>query len=119
MYSLDDLEAAKNELNRWNDAFANDRSNNPNKYEAQRRDAGIKVRQIENDLKNQGILQKSENELLNEQLDRLYPNVKSKTIVSYNGKAYQVRYFPLVRSRSRKNVKEWGHEWIEMPNDNI
>ena len=112
MYSLDDLAAAEVELKRWNDAFANDRSNNPNKYEAQRRDAAIKVRRIEENLKDQGLIEKSESEVLKEALDRLYPNAKPKTIVTHNGKQYQVRYFPLVQSRSRKTVKEWGHKWV-------
>lgn len=114
MYRLEDLASAKKELERWNEAFANDRSNNPRKYEAQRRDARIQVRRIEEFLKQDGVLQKSESELLSEELDRLYPDVKSRTIVSHNGKAYQVRYFPLVESRSRKSVKEWGHSWVAM-----
>ena len=111
MYTLDDLAIAKAPLEKWNAAFADDRSNNPNKYEAQRRDAAIKVRRIEEGLKHQGLVEKSESDMLNEELDRLYPNAKSRTIVTHNGKQYQVRYFPLVQSRSRKTVKEWGHTW--------
>lgn len=112
MHSLEDLASAKAESDRWNDAYANDRSNNPNKYEAQRRDAGIRVRRIEESLKSQGLIEKSEFELLSEELDRLYPDAKSRTIVTHNGKQYQIRYFPLVQSRSRKTVKEWGHSWV-------
>lgn len=111
MYSLEDLAAAKAELERWNIAFANDRSNNPDKYEAQRRDAGIMVRRIEESLKRLGLIGKSDSEILNEELDRLYPNTKPKTIVTHNGKQFQIRYFPIVTSRSRKTVKEWGHSW--------
>lgn len=111
MYNLDDLAVAKAESQRWDDAFANDRSNNPNKHEAQRRDAGAKVRMIEESLKRQGLIAKSEADMLNEELDRLYPNAKSRTIVTHDGKRYQVRYFPLIESRSRKTVKEWGHSW--------
>ncbi len=111
MYNLDDLAAAKAESQRWGDAFADDRSNNPNKYEAQRRDAGAKVRKIEESLKRQGLIAKSEKDILNEELDHLFPNAKSKTIVTHNGHKYQVRYFPLVTSRSRKTVLEWGHSW--------
>jgi hypothetical protein len=114
MYSLDDLAAAKAELAKWNDAFSDDRSNNPNKYEAQRRDSRIKVRTIEESLKHQGLIAKSESDILNENLDRLYPNAKSRTIVTHNDKQYQVRYFPLVESRSRKTVKEWGHSWTAL-----
>ncbi|WP_140853494.1 hypothetical protein [Myxococcus xanthus] len=114
MPTLDDLAAAQSELRRWDDAFANDRSNNPNKYEAQRRDAAALVRRIERELKDEGLLAKTEAEMLNEVLDRMYPNAKSKLIVSHNGKRYQSRYFPVVQSRSRKTVKEWGHTWDEV-----
>jgi hypothetical protein len=111
MYSLDDLTAAKAETQKWDDAFANDRSNNPNKYEAQRRDAEAKVRKIEETLKRQGLIPKTDADLLNEELDLLYPNAKSRTVVTHNGQRYQVRYFPLIESRSRKTVREWGHSW--------
>jgi hypothetical protein len=114
MYTLDDLEAAREESRHWGDAFANDRSNNPNKYEAQQRDASIKIRRIERYLKDHGIIEKTERELLNEELDKRYPNAKSKTIVTYQGKRYQIRYSPLVQSRSRKTVKEWGHNWEQV-----
>ncbi len=114
MYGLNDLEKAIEEKNLWDDRFANDSSNNPNKYEAQRRDAGIKVRLITKNLKENGILEKTESEKLNEELDKIYPNAKSKTIVTYNDKKYQIRYFPVVKSRSRKTVKEWGHSWEEI-----
>lgn len=114
MYSLDDLAVATAELQRWNDAYANNRSNNPNKYEAQRRDAGVKVRMIEESLKRQGLIEKSESEILNAELDRLFPNAKPRTTVTHDGKQYQIRYLPLVTSRSRKTVKEWGHSWVAL-----
>lgn len=91
-----------------------DRSNNPNKYEAQRRDAATRVRRIEEHLKLQGVIEKSEPEKLGEELDLLYPNVKSGTVVTHNGENYKIRYFPIVTSRSRKTVKEWGHSWVKI-----
>lgn len=112
MYSLDDLVQAKAELEHWNNAFANDSSNNPNKYQAQRRDAGSKVRRITEILKDSGVIEKTEVEKLNDELDRLYPNARSKSIVNYNGNKYQIKYFSVVVSRSRKTVKEWGHKWV-------
>jgi hypothetical protein len=114
LYSLDDLATAEAELKRWDDAYANDRSNNPNKYAAQRRDARRAVRLISDELKRRGLVDKSDAEKLFDELDRLYPNAKSKTIVSHNGVKYQIRYFPLEQSRSRKTVKIWGHEWVEL-----
>lgn len=112
--SLDDLGIAEAELKRWDDAYANDSSNNPNKYEAQRRDARRAVRRISEALKSQGIIEKSEAEKITAELDRLFPNAKSKASVMHNGVTYQNRYFPLEKSRSRKTVKEWGHEWVEI-----
>ena len=114
MFTTQDLDKAREELVHWNDRFANDSSNNPNKYEAQIRDAGIKLREIESFLKQKGIIPKSENELLSEELDNLYPNAKSNSIHSLNGKKYKIRYYPLVQSRSRKTVKEWAHKWEEL-----
>lgn len=114
MYTLEDLNAAEAELRRWDDAYANDTSNNPNKYEAQRRDARRTLRQISDALKRSGILQMSEEERLTNELDQLYPGARTKTIVSHNGGKYQIRYFPLAWSRSRKSVTEWGHEWVSL-----
>lgn len=114
MYSLEDLSAAEVELKRWDEAYANDSSNNPNKYEAQRRDARRAVRIISAQLKLLGLIETSDAEKLTDELDRLYPNAKPKAIVVHNGVKYQIRYFPVEKSRSRKTVKEWGHEWIEI-----
>ena len=93
MYKLEDLENARAEARKWGDAFANERSNNPNVYLAERRDAGIKVRRIESYLKEVGIIEKTDDEILTEKLDALYPNARSKTIVNFEGKRYQVSYF--------------------------
>ena len=35
---------------------------------------------------------KTKEEKITEELDKLYPNAKSKTIVEYNGEKYQIRY---------------------------
>ncbi|MBL5979700.1 hypothetical protein JAO85_20690 [Comamonas sp. NyZ500] len=113
-YTLDDLAAAEAELQRWNDAYANDSSNNPNKFEAQRRDARRLVRRVSDALKDRGLIEKSDSERLTEELDRQYPDAPSRKVVTYNGVKYQIRYFPLEKSRSRKTVKEWGHRWEEV-----
>jgi len=69
---------------------------------------------IERELKNAGIIEMTDQEKLNIELDKLYPNARSTTIVEHNGQKYQIRYFPLEKSRSRKTVKEWGHEWVQV-----
>lgn len=103
-YTLEDLEREK----QWDSGMG---PNNPGaekrKYAAHLR----RLRTIENYLKARGILELSEEEKNNAELDKLYPNAKSKTIVEYKGKKYQIKYFPLEKSSSGKTVYEWGHEW--------
>lgn len=110
-YMLEDLEKAREELKFWEDKFANTRANNPNKFRSQIKDAGRRVRWIKESLKASGIIEKSDTEKITAELDTLYPNAKSKRIVTYKGEKYQIRYFPLDKSRSGKTVHEWGHEW--------
>ena len=45
-------------------------------------------------------------------LDELYPKARSKTIAEYEGKKYQLRYFPLQETAEGEKVKEWGHRWV-------
>jgi len=53
-----------------------------------------------------------EEEMIARALDELYPKVKSKTVVEYEGKKYQIRYFPLEKTADGTKVKEWGHRWV-------
>ena len=111
MYDLEDLRKALEDLKRWNDAFADDRSNNPNKYRSQIRTAAGRVREIEAALKAAGKLPMTDGEKLTAELDKIFPNASSKTTVVREGKKYRIRYFPIQFSRSRKTVTEWGHVW--------
>ena len=110
-YTLEDLEKAREELRFWEEKFANARGNNPNKFRSQIKDAGRNVRWIKEALKTSGIIEKSDTEKMAATLDKLYPNAKSKRVVTYEGERYHIRYFPLDKSRSGKTVHEWGHEW--------
>lgn len=112
MYTLEDYEAAKTNVQRLEDAFDRYTGNNPDKYQAELKSARGMVRLIEADLKGVGILPKTDTERLHDALNKAYPNAESKQIVTYNGKKYQCRYFPLEKSRSRKRVTEWKREWI-------
>jgi len=51
---------------------------------------------------------------INQALDELYPGAKSKTVVEYEGKKYQMRYFPLQKTAEGEKVKAWGHRWVLM-----
>lgn len=107
MYTLKDYENAKETVERWDNAFYNDRSNNPNSYRSERQNSRSKLKEIERVLKKEGLLEKS----INDKLDELYPNSRSKKRVVYEGNRYQIEYYPLVKSRSGKTVREWSHTW--------
>ena len=117
MYTLDSLAKAEANLKHWNDKFSNDSSNNPDKHLSQRTSAAREVRMITAELKRLGILEMTETEKLDAELDRLYPGAKSKSIVMHNGRRYQVTYFPVEKSRSRNSVNEWGHRWTALPQE--
>ena len=116
MYTLADLEAARAEVQGLTDAFANDTSNNPNKFRAATNAARSKVRLIEEYLKSSGALPMTDHEKLKRRLDAAHPNAKSKEIVEFEGKKYQRRFTPLEMSRSGKTVMEWDKEWVELTN---
>lgn len=110
-YTLEDLEKAQEELRLWEDRLDKTLSNNLNKFRSQVKDARIKIRLIKEILKASGVIEKTDAEKIIEALDKLCPNAKSKQIVTYEEKMYQIRYFPLDKSLSGKTVHEWGHEW--------
>ena len=109
-YSEEDLEEAKQDLERANEIGMS--GNNPNAGRARQQAARNRLRTVEQALKGSGQLEKSQEEKLTEELDKLYPNAKSKTVIEYQGKKYQIRYFPLESSRTGKTIFEWGHQWV-------
>jgi len=50
-------------------------------------------------------------------LDALYPKAKSRTTVDYEGKKYEVRYFPIRKTDDGEKVEEWGHRWVPIRDD--
>ena len=114
MYTLEDLEKAHEELDSWNDRWANYSGNNPNKYRNQISDAGGKVSRIKDHLKRVGVIEKSKKELFDEKLDKKFPDARSREVVEYYGKRYQLIFTPLSKSRSGKTVKRWGKDWVKL-----
>jgi hypothetical protein len=114
LYTIEDLNQAKEELDSWNRRWENYSGNNPNKYQSDIRMARSKVQMITDYLKRTGILEMNPKEILDAELDRTFPNAQSKEIVEYKGDKYQRWFFPLERSHSRKTVTVWGKEWIKM-----
>lgn len=110
-YTLQDLEKAQSELMRITDKIANDSSNNPNKYESDRKSKAREVLLIEGQLKTYGVIEMTDEEKLTKQLDELFPDARSKQIITHNGKKYQKCFSPAEMSRSRKNVMAWNSWW--------
>ena len=61
--------------------------------------------------KTNGTLPLTVQEQLNKDLDAKFPNARSKDVVEFEGKRYQLRFSPAVKSRSGK-VKEWDRTWV-------
>ncbi|MEW6613015.1 MAG: hypothetical protein ACOY5C_12270 [Pseudomonadota bacterium] len=111
MYSLRDYEEAKAELEQWKKRWENYSGNNPNKYQADIKAVRRKLELIESALKKDGLLAVSEKEQLADTLDAAFPNADNKEIVSFEGKRYMRRFYPLEKSRTGKTVTEWGKSW--------
>lgn len=109
-YTLEDLEQARVELRAHSDRFDRYSGNNPNKYRSDIDLAMMKVESIEASLKASGVLPKSEQELLEERIKAAFPKADNKDIVEFEGRKYQLRYWPKRKSRSGA-VKEWAHGW--------
>ena len=114
MYTLEEYEKAKSDLKKLTDLFDRYSGNNPDKYQADIKTARSKLRTIEAFLKKAGTLSSTDHERLERELDKAFPDAKSKQIVEFEGKRYQRRFFPLEKSRSRKTVTEWGKGWSEV-----
>lgn len=110
-YTLEDYDRARAELARWNEAWDSYTGNNPEKYRGDVMAALRKVREIEASLKNAGLLELTEQERLDLELSRTFPNAQSKEVVAYEVKQYRLRFYPLEKSRSGKTVTEWGRRW--------
>jgi hypothetical protein len=63
-------------------------------------------------LKQQGIIEVSEVELISAALENLYKRVKNNTVVEYDGRLYQRRFSPLKLSKSGKIVTKWARYWF-------
>ena len=86
-------------------------SNNPDANRGRINELNSQIRYLEKALKKKGELPMEEEEGVTFELDELFPNAKSGTIVNHKGKKYQIKYFPLQQSRTGKTVQEWGHTW--------
>lgn len=114
MATQEDLDAARRDLTVWNERFQNYSGNNPDKYKSDIKAARRRIRELESKLKASGILPLSVQEQLEAELDRAFPAARSKQIVEHKERKYQLRFWPLERSNSRKTVTEWGKSWEDV-----
>jgi hypothetical protein len=118
MYTINDLKKANAELDeiekRWAAAYSADC---PNPLDAEAKLLAGKVRDIEEDLKRRGIIPYTDHELAEESLDAAFPNAQSKEVVTYNGKRYQRRFYPIEKSKTGKTVRKWRKEWVLLDKD--
>lgn len=109
--SLEDLEAAKAELQRIEDRWENYSGNNPNKFVAQRDAARSRVASITRTLKAQGDLPLTEHEALCAEFDRIAPNARHNDEVEHDGASFRRIFSPARISLSGKTVTEWDRTW--------
>lgn len=111
MYTIADLEKAKAERTSIEARWDNYSGNNPNKLHSERKAAQAKVGAIEVHLKASGEIPLSDHEILEQELDRCFPEAKSKEIVEHQGIQYQRRFSPAEKSRAG-NVTRWHKSWV-------
>lgn len=110
-YTIGDLERARTDLERWNDRWANDSSNNPAKFNSQRTAAHLRVQEITAALKAQGDLPTTEHERLCTVLDGIAPNARHGDIVLHNGSRFRRVFYPQAANRSGQIVTDWSKTW--------
>jgi hypothetical protein len=116
LYTLEDLERAERDLREGD----NGRHNNHGRTRRNHMMAMEQVSSIRQQLIRRGLLKPvpprpvTEKELLEKELDKAFPNARSKQIVRYKGTKYQRRFRPLDTSRSGKTVFEWRGYWVEI-----
>lgn len=109
--ALDEYEAAKARLAAIQQAWENYSGNNPDKHRSELREAREAFAVVEADLKRRGILPLTELERLHAELDRTFPNAKSREVVTFEGVQYRRRFYPATRSNSGKTVRSWDKTW--------
>lgn len=105
-----DLDFAREELRRKTDQFQNDDGTTS---DLDIRLASKKVKMIEDDLKRTIVLG-IDKETLHAELDRLFPDAKSKEIVEHDGRRYQRRFYPLTRSIPAVRYSKWEGTWEDL-----
>jgi len=113
-HTIDDLQAAKADLERLTERDSMDTSGNPEKYHTRIAAARRWVYEIEKALKSAGALPRTEHEEMEFKLDKAFPAARSREIVEFEGMRFQRRFRPLTKSRSDKTVSTWDAYCINL-----
>jgi hypothetical protein len=114
MYTVEDLETARAELDCCVAAFDRAQTSYHEQLSAQIRAASRKVREIENYLRMHGLIELNPQQRLQAALDSVFPNAQHGDIVQYQDQRYRLRYFPEAKCRSGWGVRTWGKRWEQL-----
>lgn len=70
--------------------------------------------QIEMSLKKEGAIPASEEEVVEFQLDQMFPKAKSRDIIDFADKKYQLKFIPKAKDANGKVI--WGRSWLPLEN---
>ena len=110
-YTLVDYEKAKADLAGHDARWDSYLGNNPEKGRSARNACLTRMQVIEANLKAAGVLPQSDQEKLEQALDRAFPNAKNNQVIEFADKKYQRTFTPTARSNSGKSVTQWTSSW--------
>ncbi|MCC8496246.1 hypothetical protein LN451_20510 [Xanthomonas hortorum pv. gardneri] len=113
-YTLEDHANAVEALSLLRAREENYSGNNPNKFRADIARARAHLAAVELALKEDRVLQRTPAEERDAELDRAFPDVRSKEVVTWQGKQFIKRFTPTGKSLSGKTVLGWSAHWEEL-----
>lgn len=118
-YTLAVLEAALAHRKALSAQWGNYSGNNPNKGYADRHAAHMRALEIEEELKRCGVIPYTEQEQPTRELNRLYPDAASRSIVEHEGCFFQIRYTPNGHSLSGRVKGGYSSSWNELTAERV
>jgi len=111
-FTLEDLEKLEQEHN----GIKDEDSKNPWKGSGTLRYLNDQIKTVREHLERSGELPMEDWRSVQYKIDKEYPNAKSNDIVQFDGKNYQLKFFPNM-SRSWKTILSWDKEWIPLTDE--
>ena len=115
--TLEDLARAERQLKDLVERDADYRGNNPDKFTSGLRMLTAERDRLLADLKDQGLIPETDEEVLTRTLDAVFPDARSRQVVTHEGRKYRKRFRPAEYSRSGKSVNRWEHWWEPVDGD--